>query len=138
MGLVNVLAGQVLELPPGGKTLYHTALCLTSNYTVTLFATAEQLLLQTGADRVAVDKALMTLLAGALENLRVQGIPRALTGPLTRADWGTIQKHLDALENDRVIRDVYIGLARLTYPVLRARGMPDKFIQDLEELFTQD
>ncbi len=127
---VAALDGRVLLIPPGGKATYHAALVMASNYTVTLYAASESLLLGLGADKAAVDQALNALLAATVENLRVQGVPDALTGPLVRADVGTIAAHLEAL--DQPLADVYRQLARLTYPLLRARGIaPDK----IEQLF---
>ena len=125
--IVSTLDGQVLIVPPGGKALYHAALCIASNYTVTLYALAEALLVGQGADRAAADSALNVLLAATVENLRVQGIPAALTGPLVRGDIETIKAHLKALDGvDSDVREGYIQLTRLTYPLLEARGIaPD-------------
>lgn len=122
--LVKALDGQVMVIPPGQKTLYHAALAIASNYTVTLYAIAEQLLLRLGAEQQTADHALNTLVAATVENLRTQGIPNALTGPLVRADAGTIKAHQKALgqvEKDLVV--VYNALARLSFPMLRARGV---------------
>ncbi len=134
--MVAVLDGRVLLIPPGGKALYHAALVIASNYTVTLYALAESLLTGFGADKAAADQALNSLLAGTVENLRTQGIPTALTGPLVRADVGTLAAHLRAL--DGVNQDtaaVYRQLARLTYPLLLARGLA---FDEIERLLQQD
>ncbi len=134
--LVTALDGQVLIISPGEKVLYHAALVLTSNYTVTLYAAAERLLLSLGAERAAADQALNGLLAGTVTNLRAQGIPAALTGPLVRADVGTIAAHLRALRSaDEQIAEIYRELARLTYPLLRARGIA---LDEIEYLLQQD
>lgn len=139
--LVSVLDGRVLVIPPGGKALYHAALVLLSNYTVTLYAVAEKLLKGLGAEQSAADEALNGLLAGTVENLRVQGIPDALTGPLVRMDLRTIEAHLKALEGlgavDGQIVDVYKQLTWLTYPLLLARGISGGDIARVERLFNQ-
>jgi predicted short-subunit dehydrogenase-like oxidoreductase (DUF2520 family) len=134
--LVAALDGHALLIPPGGKALYHAALVIASNYTVTLYALAEGLLTSLGADRAAADQALNALVAGTVENLRAQGIPDALTGPLVRVDVETIAAHLRAL--DEVNQDtaaVYRQLARLTYPLLLARGIAPN---EIEQLLQQD
>ena len=47
------------------------------------------------------------------ENLRRQGIPDALTGPLVRADVGTVAAHLRALgQVDKEWVELYTALAR--------------------------
>jgi len=127
--LVHSLDGRVLDIPTGYKALYHAALTIASNYTVTLYAAAEQLLLQVGAERAAADHALDTLVAATVENLRLSGIPNALTGPLVRGDVETIRTHIEAFEGiDHRLRDIYIAFARLSYPMLQARGVaPEPF-----------
>ncbi|MCC6805385.1 MAG: DUF2520 domain-containing protein [Anaerolineae bacterium] len=135
-GVVAALDGQVMMIPSGGKSLYHAAMVLTSNYTVTLYAVAELLLVGLGVDKSAADHALDSLLAGTVENLRVQGVPDALPGPLVRSDVGTIAAHLRALrEIDDQLVEVYRLLARLTYPLLRARGIAPEAV---EQVFIQD
>jgi predicted short-subunit dehydrogenase-like oxidoreductase (DUF2520 family) len=135
-GLVVALDGRVLDVPPGSKPLYHAALVIASNYTVTLYAAAERLLLGLGADRAAADAALNALVDVTIENLRRQGVPDALTGPLVRADVGTITAHLGALKAaDPALEAVYRALARLTYPLMEARGVP---LDPIEHLLRQE
>lgn len=135
-GIVAALDGQAMMIPPGGKAIYHAAMVLASNYTVTLYAVAESLLTGLGVDKPAADHALDALLAGTVENLRTQGVPDALPGPLVRSDVGTIAAHLRVLrEVDEQLVDVYRLLGRLTYPLLRARGIAPEAV---EQLFEQD
>jgi predicted short-subunit dehydrogenase-like oxidoreductase (DUF2520 family) len=122
--LVDSVDGQVLLVPPGGKPLYHAALAIASNYTVTLYAIAELLLMSLSADRQTADGALNPLVAATVRNIETQGIPAALTGPLTRSDTGTLTAHLDALAAVNVQwADLYGRLATETLPMLRERGV---------------
>jgi predicted short-subunit dehydrogenase-like oxidoreductase (DUF2520 family) len=127
--LVTAVGGQVIEIPAGQKALYHAALVMASNYTVVLYAVAERLLTGLGADKAAADAALNVLMTATVENLKAQGIPDALTGPLTRADTGTLQAHLDALNGQPELANLYVDLARLAYPLLRARGVDIDLIE---------
>jgi len=128
--LVAVLDGYIMAIPPGGKAAYHSAFVFASNYVVTLYAVAERLLVSLGAGRAAADHALNTLLAGTVENVRRQGIPVALTGPLVRGDAQTIQAHLDALGDiDDDLLDLYRQLARLSLPMLAARQLDTTFVE---------
>jgi predicted short-subunit dehydrogenase-like oxidoreductase (DUF2520 family) len=120
VGLVEALRGHVLAVPPGQKALYHSALVFASNYTVTLYAIAERLLLGLGAEKGVANEALNGLLHGTAENVQQRGIPDALTGPLVRGDSGTIAAHLAALE-ETPFADLYRQLARQSYPMLEAR-----------------
>jgi predicted short-subunit dehydrogenase-like oxidoreductase (DUF2520 family) len=119
-------------IPPGGKATYHAALVFVSNYTVTLYALAENLLTGLGAEREAADQALNVLLGATVENLRLKGIPDALTGPLVRGDVGTLAAHLEALKDAQLV-DVYRQLARLSLPMLTARGIPTGAVEHLLE-----
>ncbi|MBI5669403.1 MAG: DUF2520 domain-containing protein [Chloroflexi bacterium] len=128
--LVLALDGRVMVIPPGQKAVYHSALVIASNYTVTLYAIAERLLTAIGAERDAAEGALNTLVQGTVDNLRETGIPAALTGPLTRADAGTIRRHLQVLRQiDPLVADLYLQLARLSLPMVRARGVSTELLQ---------
>jgi predicted short-subunit dehydrogenase-like oxidoreductase (DUF2520 family) len=134
--LIAALDGEALAIPAGGKVLYHAALVIASNYTVTLYALAERLLMSLGIERSAAGIALNPLVAAIVDNLRTQGIPDALPGPLTRADVGTVAAHLRALEAyDREIAEVYRQLARLSFPMLAERGVA---LEGLERLLAQE
>jgi predicted short-subunit dehydrogenase-like oxidoreductase (DUF2520 family) len=122
--LVRRLDGQVLVIPPGQKAVYHAALVIASNYAVTLYSLAERLLTGLGADVVVADQALNPLVRATAHNLQHQGVPAALTGPLVRGDAGTVKLHLDALGAlDADVAALYVQLARLTLPMLAARGV---------------
>ena len=43
-------------------------------------------------------EALIPILRGTVDSLEAQGIPGALTGPISRGDLGTVRKHLEALD----------------------------------------
>src|SRR5690606_6375067 len=89
-----------------------------------------------GADDETADAALLALLGGTLENLREQGIPDALTGPLVRGDIGTVETHVAALSGQPDLARTYIALARLTLPLLKERGIDtgsiERFIEKWE------
>lgn len=128
--LVAAAQGNALTIPPGGKSIYHSALVFASNYMVTLYAVAESLLMGLGAEQETADAALTALVAGTAENIRQQRIPHALTGPLVRGDVGTINTHLKALEavNER-LADLYRELSFHTLPLLKMRGIETELIE---------
>lgn len=134
--LATALDGQVVAISPGSKVLYHAALVFASNYTVTLYALAERLLMSLGAERSAADAALNPLVTATADNLRVQGIPNALTGPISRADVGTVSEHLRALEDvDSDAAALYRQLARMTLPIADERGVST---EGLKRLLSQE
>lgn len=128
--ITGVLDGHVLTIGDGQKVLYHSALVFASNYGVTLYAIAERLLSQSGANADVIPVALHGLLAGMLRNLEQIGIPEALTGPLVRGDVGTVNAHLAALQAyDPMLADLYTRLAYQTLPMARARGIDTQAIE---------
>lgn len=133
VAIVEDLKGNPLLVSSENKALYHAALVFASNYTVTLYAVAEALLLEMGAERKAADAALNALVVGTVANLQDKGIPDALTGPLVRGDAGTVAAHLKALEGvDNSLAEVYRLLAQLSLPMVKARGVP---IEVMAKLF---
>jgi len=129
--LVTVLDGIPLTLQPHDRPRYHAALVMVSNYAVSLYAAAQGLLTALGASQSAADSALLTLLEATAHNIRTHGIPDALTGPLVRADLGTVSAHLDALADSPDLRRAYLALAQITLPLVEARGVDIAPIQAL-------
>lgn len=135
IAMAKSLHGKIIEIPLGKKAQYHAALAIASNYMVTLYAVAQGLLMDISDDSDAIDGALDTLMSGTMQNLVEQGIPQALTGPLVRGDSGTLAHHLDALKDNVLLYDTYINLAKLSYPMLSARGTD---IDKIDPLFRQE
>ena len=122
---VHLLGGTALHLRAEDKTLYHAAATIASNYTVTLAALASDLLVLDGVapDANTALGYLIPLLRGTIDNLHTLGVPGALTGALARGDAGTVERHLQALEEcaPETAR-LYRHLARLTLPLARQKG----------------
>ena len=130
--IVGAIGGYALDVQPEDKALYHAAMVIASNYTVTLYALAERLLSQLDARPEAIQAALLGILAPTVANIDSQGIPQALTGPLLRGDVKTIAAHLEALERSNPdIAAAYRVMARMTYPLVEARGTSTEAIEDL-------
>lgn len=121
--MIDIFNGHVIEIPAGKKADYHLALTIASNYMVTLYAVAEGLLAEFSEDTMANRHALETLMSATMRNLIEQSIPDALTGALVRSDVGTIQRHLKAISDKPLIYNMYTNLAKLSYPMLTARGI---------------
>ncbi|OQX48873.1 MAG: hypothetical protein B0D87_03395, partial [Candidatus Sedimenticola endophacoides] len=100
------------------------ALCFASNYLVTLEGVAVDLLTHAGIDRTkALLPLLLPLLRGALENLQHCGIPKALTGPISRGDATTVERHLSALDTlSGTSGTLYRQLGLATLALARSRG----------------
>lgn len=114
-------AAEVLVLEMGGepqwveeadRPLYHAALAHGANHLVTLVNEAVYLLRQAGV--VHPERMIAPLLSAALDNTLRLG-DAALTGPVSRGDAGTVERHLDAIGGaapESVA--AYLALARRT------------------------
>lgn len=80
------------------RALYHAAAVMASTYIVVLAAQAKMVLEAVGWKADEALEALLPLMRGTLENLAMDRIPRALSGPLRRGDVATIARHLKALD----------------------------------------
>jgi len=121
--IVDLLDGTILMVDEGAKSLYHAAACVLSNYMATLSHTAARMLECAGIERETGIKAFAPLLQSTLENINKLGSVKALTGPISRGDSGTISAHLEALE--RQLPDelnLYKSLGRATVLLALEKG----------------
>jgi len=125
--MAQKLGGYSIELKPEDKVLYHASAVMACNYLVTLVKLSTDLWQSFGVSRPDAVRALMPLLKGTLNNLATIGIPDCLTGPISRGDTGTVQKHLIALDQvDEPVAETYRNLGLLTVPVALAKGKIDR------------
>src|SRR5690348_9822005 len=89
------LQGRPFDLSKVDRALYHAAAVFAANYPVTLLAEAIALAAEAGLDGDTARRGMTTLLAGAVNNLRDLAPVEAITGPASRGDEGTIDRHLE-------------------------------------------
>lgn len=103
------------DLDAAARTRYHAACALAANHLAVLLAEAGDTLASVtgGQPRGVVDQALAVLMRSAMHNLLALGLPRGVTGPVSRGDDATVARHAEAL--DPPIGALYRALsARLT------------------------
>jgi predicted short-subunit dehydrogenase-like oxidoreductase (DUF2520 family) len=131
--MATALDGHWVELKASDKVLYHAAAVIACNYMVTLVKLATDLWQTFGVPPQQATRALLPLLRGTIHNIETVGIPKCLTGPIARGDIGTIQKHLDALEQTAPsLLSTYRELGLQTIPIALAKGGINQ--QQAEEL----
>ena len=123
--LVVELGAEPIDIAEADRPLYHAAITHASNHSITILTEAMELLAEAGvADPSAV---LHTLVDASVANTMQNG-PKALTGPISRGDVGTIEAHLAALtefslsRSNPSVRNSYIALARSTAAKALAMG----------------
>ncbi|MFD3162624.1 Rossmann-like and DUF2520 domain-containing protein [Herpetosiphon sp. NSE202] len=120
--LVHAVGGIPRPIQTEHKVLYHSAAVLSANYAITLAARAVDLLQLCGWSGPEALQALVPLLRDNVENLARLGLPQALTGPLARGDYGTVERHLQALDaNAPEIARLYRACIEATQPLLEPK-----------------
>ncbi|MCC6981145.1 MAG: DUF2520 domain-containing protein [Candidatus Melainabacteria bacterium] len=110
-----------------GKAIYHAASVVACNYLTTLMDTALEMMEQADIDRDIAWAALKPLVFRTMENIDKMGPEAALTGPIARADEGTVLKHVTALQNSPASqRMLYVALALKTVELARRKGSIDE------------
>jgi predicted short-subunit dehydrogenase-like oxidoreductase (DUF2520 family) len=138
-GMAIALDGHWVELKASDKVLYHAAAVFACNYMVTLVKLATDLWQTFNVPTQKATKALLPLLRGTLNNIDTVGIPQCLTGPIARGDIGTINKHLDALNQTAPhLLSTYRELGQQTIPIALAKGrINQKQAQELQAILEQ-
>jgi predicted short-subunit dehydrogenase-like oxidoreductase (DUF2520 family) len=125
--MVKALNGDWVILRAADKVAYHAAAVIACNYLITLVKLSTDLWQTFGVPRDQATHSLMPLLKGTLNNIANIGIPNCLTGPIARGDTGTVQKHLNALENIAPeLVPTYREMGRQTIPIALAKGRIDE------------
>lgn len=96
--ILDICGNPYREIPPECKVKYHAAACFASNFMTAVCAEAFSLMQQCGFTEDEARNALAPLILGNAENICKYGIKKALTGPVSRGDALTVNKHLAELD----------------------------------------
>jgi predicted short-subunit dehydrogenase-like oxidoreductase (DUF2520 family) len=116
--VVSALAGRSFTVDDEHRAAYHAAAVIASNHLVALLGQAERVAAVAG---VPLD-AYLDLVRATVDNVADLGPAAALTGPVARGDWQTIERHLEALHPDE--RPAYVALAHAARRLLPPGGEP--------------
>lgn len=96
--IFSAIGGITYNIKSDGKSLYHAAGVISSNYLVTLAHTASKCLTEAGVEHDTGLRIITSLMEGTISNLKKSLSPSAsLTGPIARGDVDTISKHVHSL-----------------------------------------
>lgn len=113
--LLNKIGNRYFDLKPDQKTRYHAAACVVSNYLVALLDFGFELFESIGIDESSALAALMPMIRGTVDNVGLMGPAEALTGPISRGDIRTVQRHLqDFSPPESEALEIYKFLGRRT------------------------
>ncbi|WP_342147265.1 Rossmann-like and DUF2520 domain-containing protein [Rickettsiella endosymbiont of Aleochara curtula] len=131
--LFNAIEGQIFLIEKKDKPLYHAASVLASNYLVTLSAMARDCYSKAGLNDELAENLTLALMSQALGKAQRLHPEKALTGPLQRADIGTLKKHLSALQPFPELEYIYKSLGKATLSLTRHN---ESLKRSLTQLFT--
>jgi predicted short-subunit dehydrogenase-like oxidoreductase (DUF2520 family) len=95
--MAEAIGAVPVRLAPGSKAAYHAAAVLSAGGVVALLDAIREVAAAVGLDEAGALRIYLPLLEQTVANARSLGIERALTGPATRGDAGTIAAHLAVL-----------------------------------------
>jgi predicted short-subunit dehydrogenase-like oxidoreductase (DUF2520 family) len=128
--LARTLGGWPIRLSSADRALYHASAVAVCGFIATLMRAAADLWEGFGGDPPGplghADeglRALIPLARRTIEGIEAQGLPAAMTGPLTRGDVGTVRGHLEALDAAAPgFKHLYCHLALSGLGLARAKG----------------
>ena len=121
--LAEAIGAKAVRIGASGKSLYHAAPVVASNYLVSLLAAAAALAEAAGVARPTWAAAVEPLLLATVENVSRLGPAAALTGPIARGDVATVARHVEAMAAmPAPLRELYASAGRYTIELARRKG----------------
>jgi predicted short-subunit dehydrogenase-like oxidoreductase (DUF2520 family) len=102
--IAAALGGTAVEVGDADRASYHAAAAIASNHLVALLGQVARVAAEAGVPLEAYRRLATETLEGAFD----LGPAAALTGPVSRGDWDTVRRHLDAIP--AVERPAYLAM----------------------------
>ena len=119
--MARALGGRPIDLRAEDRALYHASAVAVCGLVAALVGLSADLWSRYASPAEGL-QALLPLVRGTVESLERDGLPAALTGPLTRGDQTTVASHLDALQQaSPALLPVYCHLSLAALPLARAK-----------------
>jgi predicted short-subunit dehydrogenase-like oxidoreductase (DUF2520 family) len=136
--LARKLGGTPISIPDAGRPLYHAASVLACGYMAALLKGAVDIWEGLGFTQEQALAAIYPLSRATLENVARDGVAATATGPVMRADVGTIENHLQALSrsNPELI-PVYRALAQASLPIAELRGVGQQGLEEMRAVLAR-
>jgi predicted short-subunit dehydrogenase-like oxidoreductase (DUF2520 family) len=123
--IARALGGVPVVIEGRRKPEYHAAGAFVASLGLGVVEAATRILMELGFTRRHAARALLPLARQMLDNFERLGPRVSWTGPLSRGDYATVEKHLRALQRyPREFQEAYTALARLAGRVLPANPVP--------------
>jgi predicted short-subunit dehydrogenase-like oxidoreductase (DUF2520 family) len=123
--VVKALGGKLVQIPKEEKILYHIAGVIASNYSVALLGAVDDIIKRMdGGIELAHFKPIVRT---SIENAFQQSPAQALTGPIARGSFTTVERHVHELQKtNRLLAGIYrqVGLQALKMAIERKSIQP--------------
>jgi len=121
--IVDSVGGKEITIGIDKKPLYHAGASVASNFLVATIRLGLELFEASGIRREDSLHALMPLIKGTIANIERLGIPKALTGPISRGDIEVVDGHLKGIAREKEeLINLYLELGRYTVKVAIEKG----------------
>lgn len=132
------LGAESIFVSANDKSFLHAAGVMASNYLVTLLDTASELGSKGTLDKAEVLQLLEPLVQQTITNARQSGTTTALSGPIARGDISTIEQHLQLLQDQPALQELYKAMGKQTIEVALQKGSLSKGkALELQSIFEQ-
>jgi predicted short-subunit dehydrogenase-like oxidoreductase (DUF2520 family) len=132
--LAGHLGARTLDIPAGGKSVYHAAAVMSSNFPVVLASLAAEMLTGLGIAERSAQQAVHSLMEGAVSNIAETSPDEALTGPVARGDVDTVMRQLSALRGDAQARAVYKRMSLAAVSIAARQGADPARLDEIQKL----
>lgn len=95
---MQAIGARCVIIDPAAKTLYHAAAVFACNYLTTLLDVALRTYIAAGISEKQAYELAQPLVIQTLNNVFRMGPPQALSGPVERGDWSTVERHQRAVD----------------------------------------
>lgn len=115
--IVSALGGQSFVVDDDHRVAYHAAAAIASNHVVALLASAERVAATAGVPL----EAYLELVRATIDNIEDLGVVDALTGPVARGDWATVERHREMVDPSELA--LYDALVEAAQRVVDSRAV---------------
>ncbi|PRR81556.1 Rossmann-like and DUF2520 domain-containing protein [Clostridium vincentii] len=129
--LILGIGNKIKVISAENKVKYHVASVIASNHVIALVQVAVEDLKQCGFNEEDALESLYPLISNNIKNIGSDGIINSLTGPIERADGGTIKNHLECLGDED--RELYKLLSRKLIRIAKKKNK-DRNYRQIEDM----
>lgn len=133
------LGNETTIISPENKAKYHAAAVFSTNLVLATLWEGISLFKDCGFTQEVVEKAIYPMICSNIQTMTTVGIPNALTGPVSRGDVSTIDKHLGVLSKEE--QALYIRLSQVLLPIAKEKdqfGEHQEAFQTMKALFERN